>query len=374
MATNQYIGARYVPLFADPYDWSDTQEYEPLTVVYSNGNSYTSRQYVPKGTPLTDENYWVITGNYNAQVEQYRKETKAVSDKYDTVMKDSIEALSLAKTNERDIAANDAELAGTAESGLKTLITEEAERAKREDSSINDKLTGTTDSGLKTLIEANDAKLAGTDDSGLKTLIEANDAKLAGTGDSGLKTLITEEAERAQREESSINSKFPIASDVIADGAVTAPKMATSAVSSILQGFTVRYFDNEKPNADNTGLTCPAGGHLAGFYIMELGILVINRFDGTAANNTDKDFTLPTYVPDVNDFVKMAGYGAVGYTSTNNFANWTGVRYAPGRHIVTNTYMQLSFAASCAVGYLKPYAVSEQSTSYANATSYNQII
>ena len=54
MATNQYIGARYVPLFADPYDWDDTREYEPLTVVHSHGNSYTSRQYVPKGIQLTD--------------------------------------------------------------------------------------------------------------------------------------------------------------------------------------------------------------------------------------------------------------------------------------------------------------------------------
>lgn len=87
MATTQYIGARYVPLFANPYEWDDTREYEPMTVVYSNGNSYTSKQYVPTGTPLTDENYWVITGNYNAQVEQYRKETKAVSDKYDTIAK-----------------------------------------------------------------------------------------------------------------------------------------------------------------------------------------------------------------------------------------------------------------------------------------------
>lgn len=355
MATSQYIGARYVPLFADPYDWDDTREYEPLTIVYSNGNSYTSKQYVPKGTPLTDENYWCITGNYNAQVEQYRKETKSVSDKYDTVAKNSSDALSLAKTNERDIAANDAELAGTAESGLKSLITEEAERAKREESSINNKLDGTVDSGLKTLIEANNSKLAGTDDSGLKTLI-------------------TEEAKRAKREESSISSKFPIASNSIADGAVTAPKMATSAVNTILQGFTVRHFNNEKSDADNTGLVCPAGGYLAGFYIAELGLLVINRFEGSAELDTERGFSLPTYVPSVDGFVQMAGFGAIGYTSSNNFANWTGVRYGNGRHIATNTPMRLSFSSGCAIAYLKPYEVSKESASYANATSYNQII
>ena len=336
MATSQYIGARYVPLFADPYDWDDTREYEPLTVVYSNGNSYTSRQYVPKGTPLADENYWVVTGNYNAQVEQYRKETNAVSDKYDTVVKKSNDALSLAKTNERDIAANDAELAGTADSGLKTLITEETERAKLEESSIN--------------------------------------GKLAGTADSGLKTLITEETERAKREESSIDSKFPIASDSIADGAVTAPKMATSAVSSILQGFTVRRFDNTDAKADNTGMVCPAGGFLSGFYIVELGILVINRFSGTEAQTGETTFSLPTYVPSVSGVIQMADFGAVGWTSTSDFSKWTGLRYGKGRHIFLNTSFAQQFASVCALAYLKPYESSSQSANYANAVASNQII
>lgn len=355
MATNQYIGARYVPLFADPYDWNDTREYEPLTVVYGNGNSYTSKQYVPKGIPLTDENYWAITGNYNAQIEQYRNETKAVVNKCDAAVKTSNDALSLARTNEKGIAANDAELAGTAESGLKTLITEEAGRAKREESSINGKLDGTVDSGLKKLIGVNGAKLAGTDGSGLKTLI-------------------TEEAERAKREESSISSKFPIASNSIADGAVTAPKMAASAVSSILQGFTVRHFDSEKSDADNTGLVCPTGGSLAGFYIVELGILVINKFEGDKELDTDTGFSLPTYVPNVNDFVQMSSAGAIGYSETNNFVTWSGVRYGHGRHICTNTHMQMAFSSFCAVAYLKPYEVSGERASYINATSYNQII
>ena len=141
MAVSQYIGARYVPVFADPYDWDDTREYDPLTVVYNNGNSYTSKQYVPKGTPLTDESYWALTGNYNAQVEQYRKETKAVSDKYDTVVKTSNDALSLAQTNEKDIAANDAELAGTSDSGLKTLITTETERATSAENTLSGTIT-----------------------------------------------------------------------------------------------------------------------------------------------------------------------------------------------------------------------------------------
>lgn len=73
----QYIGARYVPLFDTPLEWSDTREYEPLTIVLYQGNSYTSRQYVPTGIAVTNEEYWALTGNFNAQVEAYRQEVAA---------------------------------------------------------------------------------------------------------------------------------------------------------------------------------------------------------------------------------------------------------------------------------------------------------
>lgn len=74
MAVTQYIGARYVPVFADPAEWVSTRTYEPLTIVTHEGNSYTSRQYVPAGIDITNTAYWVETGDYNAQVEAYRKE------------------------------------------------------------------------------------------------------------------------------------------------------------------------------------------------------------------------------------------------------------------------------------------------------------
>ena len=74
MSVREYIGARYVPLFADPIDWDSTKTYEPLTIVYNQGNSYTSRQYVPAGIDISNDTYWARTGNYNAQIEQYRSE------------------------------------------------------------------------------------------------------------------------------------------------------------------------------------------------------------------------------------------------------------------------------------------------------------
>ena len=77
MAVTQYIGARYVPLFADPIDWDATRQYEPLTIVYYQGNSFTSKQAVPTNIDINNTDFWALTGNYNAQVEQYRQEVRA---------------------------------------------------------------------------------------------------------------------------------------------------------------------------------------------------------------------------------------------------------------------------------------------------------
>lgn len=77
----QYVGARYVPLFAEPLEWSDTREYEPLTIVTYRGNSYTSMQYVPTSISIADTAYWALTGNFNAQVEAYRAEVRAFDDR-----------------------------------------------------------------------------------------------------------------------------------------------------------------------------------------------------------------------------------------------------------------------------------------------------
>ena len=76
MATRQYIGARYVPRFFEntsgTSDWRANTQYEPLTIVTRNGNSYTSKIPVPAsvGAPENNPEYWVSTGIYNAQVQE----------------------------------------------------------------------------------------------------------------------------------------------------------------------------------------------------------------------------------------------------------------------------------------------------------------
>ena len=84
MTVKQVIGARYVPLFSEPIDWDNTKTYEPLTIVYYGGNSYTSKQAVPKGIDITNTDYWALTGNYNAQIEQYRSEVATFDDRITT--------------------------------------------------------------------------------------------------------------------------------------------------------------------------------------------------------------------------------------------------------------------------------------------------
>lgn len=119
MTVTQYIGARYVPLFSKPLEWDMSKEYEPLTIVYWKGNSYTSRQAVPSGIDIDNDDYWALTGNYNAQIEQYRQEVR----EYDQRIKDNADAIAQeAQTRKTEDDAIDARL-DSAESTLETLGT-----------------------------------------------------------------------------------------------------------------------------------------------------------------------------------------------------------------------------------------------------------
>lgn len=90
-AYNTYIGARYVPVFATPTQWNPNTAYEPLTIVTNEGNSYTSKQFVPAGIAITNDTYWELTGNFNSQVEAYRQEVQRVADDLE-VFEASVEA------------------------------------------------------------------------------------------------------------------------------------------------------------------------------------------------------------------------------------------------------------------------------------------
>lgn len=75
-AIREYIGAKYVPTFEG--EWDSSKAYDPLCVVMNQGNSYTSRQYVPVGVDIENETYWALSALYNAQIEQYKNEVDAL--------------------------------------------------------------------------------------------------------------------------------------------------------------------------------------------------------------------------------------------------------------------------------------------------------
>lgn len=80
MAIRQYIGARYVPAFSDVNGgvWDNTYTYDALTIVKNGNDFYTSKKAVPAGIAITNTDYWVLTGNYNAAIQ-------ALDDKIDNI-------------------------------------------------------------------------------------------------------------------------------------------------------------------------------------------------------------------------------------------------------------------------------------------------
>lgn len=102
---SQYIGSRYVPIFADPIEWDNHRSYEPLTIVTYNNESYTSRCYVGPGIDITNERYWAKTGAYNAQVEQYKSEVKDLSSQVSGFASDNAEFREKIDQYDKDNAA-----------------------------------------------------------------------------------------------------------------------------------------------------------------------------------------------------------------------------------------------------------------------------
>lgn len=78
MSVRQYIGARYVPIFADPIEWNNTRTYEPLTMVTYYNNTYISKKTVPTGVAITNTEYWVIISNFNQQVSDLSAQVTAL--------------------------------------------------------------------------------------------------------------------------------------------------------------------------------------------------------------------------------------------------------------------------------------------------------
>lgn len=86
---NIYKGHRYVPKVMG--EWDNQETYEGLSIVTDQGTSYTSKKRVPVGVDILDEEYWVVTGNYNAQIEHYRQDVRDMQENVNEKMDQTVE-------------------------------------------------------------------------------------------------------------------------------------------------------------------------------------------------------------------------------------------------------------------------------------------
>lgn len=119
LINRQYVGARYVPKLMG--EWNKALQYEPLSIVTHLGNSFTSKVPVPVNIDITNNDYWVNTGNYNAQVEAYRREAleaKQLANNTNT----ALEAFKENQTNTNNGFNNKIGLTTSALNELKTVV------------------------------------------------------------------------------------------------------------------------------------------------------------------------------------------------------------------------------------------------------------
>ena len=123
-----------------------------------------------------------------------------------------------------------------------------------------------------------------------------------------------------------LETKFPLTSESLANGAVTAPKLDQTAIAAMWAGLTVRKFNSAHSGADNEGMNIPSGGSMQGFYIVELGLLVINGMQNTYSDAQSALFTLPSYVPNNAIDGVVADAAVIVWNNTENFKTWTSLR------------------------------------------------
>lgn len=152
---SQYVGARYVPKFADPIEWDIERGYESLTIVTYKGESYTSKCPVPPGIDIKNTRYWALTGAYNAQVEEYKNQVKDLSQQVTGFASDNKEFREKIDQYDKD----NAEMKNTVASTV-ARVDALAERVDNADAAISDLQAGQAQT-VKDIaaLEAKDADL-----------------------------------------------------------------------------------------------------------------------------------------------------------------------------------------------------------------------
>lgn len=178
---SQYVGARYVPKFADPIEWDTERGYESLTIVTYKGESYTSKCPVPPGIDIKNTQYWALTGAYNAQVEEYKNQVKDLSQQVTGFASDNKEFREKITQYEKDNAEMKNSVASTV-----ARVDALAERVDNADAAISDLQAGQAQT-VKDIaaLEAKDADLQrqitsnDTDISAIQAKDREQDARLS---------------------------------------------------------------------------------------------------------------------------------------------------------------------------------------------------
>ena len=297
MATTQYIGARYVPLFANPIEWDNTREYEPLTIVTNNGSSYTSKQYVPKGIELTNESFWAVTGNYNAQIEQYRKEVTA----YDTRI-----------TNAQNTA-------DSANNSIKA---------------VSDKFPVTAGNIADAAVTS--AKLA------TNAVATGNIADAAVTS----AKLATKAVATGNIQDGAITATK------LADSAIN------SIYSGLTIKVFNNEDQNAANDGMSIPANCNLKGfYISELEILVINDLYVTGVDWGPNTNNVK---LPNYVQKISGYVILAACGVIVWTNESSFDTWSGLKVGENNYIYPNSLVpsskNASITGSC-VGFLRSNSV-----------------
>ena len=268
-----YIGTRYVPMFADPVEWDDEREYEPLTIVTYNGDCYTSKCYVPKGAQLPpypdgQTKYWVKTSDYNYQFADLKKTVTDLSRLVEQFQKDNEKFTELingwnetvkewkAKMEEWQGQMDDFESRLT---DLNTALNEEITRAKAAENAnkaaIDEEVSRATEAekALDAAYKAADAAIREdftTADAALGERID-NETALREAGDVANKALIEQEQNRAEGQETAIREEFA-AADTALSNRITANKTDIDAIKAEQAIQNTNISNNAKNISDNS--------------------------------------------------------------------------------------------------------------------------
>ena len=263
--TSMYIGARYVPIFADPVEWDDEREYEPLTIVIKDGDCYTSKCYVPKGAqlppyPENQTKYWVKTSDYNYQFADLKKTVTDLSRLVEQFQKDNekfTELINGWNATVTEWTAKMTEWQGQMDNFEQSLndltakLNEEIQRAKDAEQANAAAIAKETADREKAVSEL-DAAYKAADASIREDFTAADAAEKAAreAADAQLTADIAAEKTRAEGQETAIREEFA-AADTALSNRITSNKTDIDAIKAeqVIQNTNIS--NNAKNIADN---------------------------------------------------------------------------------------------------------------------------